>query len=90
MCQRLEFNLLRRQRRLSVIRGKNIINECAWQDPETTACGIRNNAAVNVLTTDLPSSRLVTGCSGNTALVWFEKYTGPAQPPPSFYPPSLY
>ncbi len=32
---------------------------------------------------DLPSSRL-NGCAGNTALVWFEKSTGPALPLTAF------
>ncbi|MGS9059222.1 molybdopterin dinucleotide binding domain-containing protein, partial [Salmonella enterica subsp. enterica serovar Infantis] len=56
------------------------IHEGAWPDPEPTAGGICTNGAVNVLTKDLPSSRLGTGGAGNTALVWFEKYTGPALP----------
>lgn len=37
---------------------------------------------------DLPSSRLGNGCAGNTALVWFEKYTGPALPLTAFDPPA--
>lgn len=53
-----------------------------------TAGGICKNGAVNVLTKDLPSSRLGNGCAGNTALVWFEKYTGPALPLTAFDPPA--
>ncbi|MEY5257373.1 hypothetical protein WI601_03355, partial [Salmonella enterica subsp. enterica serovar Corvallis] len=52
------------------------------------AGGICKNGAVNVLTKDLPSSRLGNGCAGNTALVWFEKYTGPALPLTAFDPPA--
>jgi anaerobic selenocysteine-containing dehydrogenase len=33
------------------------------------------NGAVNVLTKDIPTSRLGNGCAGNTALAWLEKYT---------------
>ncbi len=36
------------------------IHEGAWPDPEPTAGGICKNGAVNVLTKDLPSSRLGT------------------------------
>lgn len=64
------------------------IHEGAWPDPEPTAGGICKNGAVNVLTKDLPSSRLGNGCAGNTALVWFEKYTGPALPLTAFDPPA--
>ncbi len=35
---------------------------------------------MNVLTKDIPTSRLGNGCAGNTALAWLEKYTGPALP----------
>ncbi|WP_236707374.1 molybdopterin-dependent oxidoreductase, partial [Escherichia albertii] len=64
------------------------IHEGAWPDLDITAGGICKNGAVNVLTKDLPSSRLGNGCAGNTALAWLEKYTGPALPLTAFDPPA--
>ncbi|MCV5961379.1 hypothetical protein OFO30_38940, partial [Escherichia coli] len=49
---------------------------------------ICKNGAVNVLTKDIPTSRLGNGCAGNTALAWLEKYTGPALPLTAFDPPA--
>ena len=46
------------------------------------------NRAVNVLTKDIPTSRLGNGCAGNTALAWLEKYTGLALPLTAFDPPA--
>ncbi len=46
------------------------------------------NGAVNVLTKDIPTSRLGNGCAGNTALAWLEKYTGPTLPLTAFDPPA--
>ena len=46
------------------------------------------NGAANVLTKDIPTSRLGNGCAGNTALAWLEKYTGPALPLTAFDPPA--
>ena len=51
------------------------------------AC-ICKNGAVNVLTKDLPSSRLGNGCAGNTALAWLEKYNGPELTLTAFEPPA--
>ncbi|KIS43383.1 molybdopterin guanine dinucleotide-containing S/N-oxide reductase [Kosakonia radicincitans] len=64
------------------------IHEGAWPDLEPAAGGICKNGAVNVLTKDLPSSRLGNGCAGNTALAWVEKYTGPALTLTAFDPPA--
>ncbi|XTZ38577.1 molybdopterin guanine dinucleotide-containing S/N-oxide reductase [Salmonella enterica] len=64
------------------------IHEGAWPDLDATAGGICKNGAVNVLTKDLPSSRLGNGCAGNTALAWVEKYTGPALTLTAFDPPA--
>ncbi|MDK5706782.1 hypothetical protein QAA85_30075, partial [Serratia nevei] len=50
--------------------------------------GICKNGAVNVLTKDLPSSKLGNGCAGNTALAWVEKYEGPALTLTAFDPPA--
>ncbi|MFO6425839.1 hypothetical protein ACLBOM_03860 [Escherichia coli] len=43
---------------------------------------------MNVLTKDLPSSRLGNGCAGNTALAWLEKYNGPELTLTAFEPPA--
>lgn len=64
------------------------IHEGAWPDLEPTADGLCKNGAVNVLTKDLPSSRLGNGCAGNTALAWVEKYRGPALTLTAFDPPA--
>ncbi|MGR4051214.1 molybdopterin guanine dinucleotide-containing S/N-oxide reductase [Kosakonia cowanii] len=64
------------------------IHEGAWPDLEPAANGLCKNGAVNVLTKDLPSSRLGNGCAGNTALAWVEKYRGPALTLTAFDPPA--
>lgn len=64
------------------------IHEGGWPDLDLAADGICKNGAVNVLTKDLPSSRLGNGCAGNTAVVWLEKYTGPALTLTAFDPPA--
>ncbi len=64
------------------------IHEGAWPDLDPAAGGICKNGAVNVLTKDLPSSRLGNGCAGNTALAWVEKYQGPALTLTAFDPPA--
>lgn len=62
------------------------IHEGAWPDldPETGLC---KNGAANVLTDDIPTSQLANGCSGNSALVYIEKYTGAVLPLTAFDPP---
>lgn len=64
------------------------IHEGAWPDLEPAAGGICKNGAVNVLTNDVPTSRLGNGCAGNTALAWLEKYRGPALTLTAFDPPA--
>lgn len=64
------------------------IHEGAWPDLDPHAGGICKNGAVNVLTKDLPSSRLGNGCAGNTALAWVEKYQGPMLTLTAFDPPA--
>ncbi|AMO46613.1 Biotin sulfoxide reductase BisC [Enterobacter sp. FY-07] len=64
------------------------IHEGAWPDLDPAAGGICKNGAVNVLTKDLPSSRLGNGCAGNTALAWVEKYQGPPLTLTAFDPPA--
>ncbi|MEG1535012.1 MAG: trimethylamine-N-oxide reductase 2, partial [Citrobacter sp.] len=43
------------------------IHEGAWPDIEN---GICKNGGANVLTADIPTSRLANGCAGNTSLVY--------------------
>ncbi|MEW5561667.1 molybdopterin guanine dinucleotide-containing S/N-oxide reductase [Enterobacter asburiae] len=64
------------------------LHEGAWPDLDREAGGICKNGAVNVLTKDIPSSKLGNGCAGNTALVWLEKYHGPWLPLTAFDPPA--
>lgn len=63
------------------------IHEGAWPDLDPAAGGICKNGGANVLTKDIPTSQLANGCSGNTALVYIEKYTGPVLPLTAFEPP---
>lgn len=64
------------------------IHQGAWPDLDRSEGGICKNGAVNVLTKDLPSSKLGNGCAGNTALAWVEKYTGPELTLTAFDPPA--
>ncbi|AIR64424.1 molybdopterin guanine dinucleotide-containing S/N-oxide reductase [Cedecea neteri] len=62
------------------------IHQGAWPDlDEDRLC---KNGAVNVLTMDIPSSRLANGCAANNSLVWAEKFTGPAPDVTAFDPPA--
>lgn len=63
------------------------LHEGAWFDPDPQT-GMCKNGAVNVLTKDMPTSRLGNGCAGNTALAWLEKYHGPALLLTAFDPPA--
>jgi len=64
------------------------IHQGAWPDLDAENGGICKNGAVNVLTKDLPSSKLGNGCAGNTALAWLEKYQGPTLTLTAFDPPA--
>ena len=68
--------------------GVMCLHEGAWPDLDRDAGGICKNGAVNVLTKDIPSSRLGNGCAGNTALAWIEKYDGPNLALTAFNPPA--
>ena len=68
--------------------GVMCLHEGAWPDLDLQAGGICKNGAVNVLTKDIPSSRLGNGCAGNTALAWVEKYNGPELTLTAFNPPA--
>ena len=62
-------------------RGVVRVDEGAWYDPlERGKIGtICLNGNVNVLTKDIPTSKLANGNSSNTALVNIEKYTKKAK-----------
>lgn len=62
------------------------IHEGAWPDLDP-ATGICKNGSANVLTKDIPTSRLANGCSANTSLVKLEKYSGAELTLSAFTPP---
>ncbi|MHC0521759.1 molybdopterin guanine dinucleotide-containing S/N-oxide reductase [Vibrio harveyi] len=66
--------------------GSVCIHEGGWPDldPKT---GICKNGGCNVLTLDIPTSRLANGCAANSALVRIEKYEGPILELTAFTPP---
>lgn len=66
--------------------GSVCIHEGAWPDfdPET---GICRNGGPNVLTLDIPTSRLANGCAANSALVKVEKWIGDTLETQAFEPP---
>jgi len=68
--------------------GTICIHQGAWPDLDAQNGGLCKNGAVNVLTRDIPSSRLANGCAANSSLVWMEKYTGPALSVTAFDPPA--
>ncbi|RDL32735.1 trimethylamine-N-oxide reductase TorA [Photobacterium damselae] len=67
-------------------KGSVCIHEGAWPDLDPTT-GICRNGGCNVLTGDIPTSRLANGCAGNSSVVKIEKYTGPVLPLEAFTPP---
>lgn len=66
--------------------GSVCIHEGGWPDLDK-ATGICKNGGANVLTLDIPSSRLANGCAGNSSLVRIEKFNGTAPPLTAFEPP---
>jgi biotin/methionine sulfoxide reductase len=62
------------------------IHEGAWPDLDSDR--LCKNGAVNVLTLDIPTSRLANGCAANSSLVWVEKYQGKAPEVTAFDPPA--
>ncbi|PMH46202.1 trimethylamine N-oxide reductase I catalytic subunit [Vibrio sp. 10N.286.49.B3] len=66
--------------------GSVCIHEGAWPDLDPTT-GMCKNGGPNVLTMDIPTSRLANGCSGNSGIVKIEKYTGKAPTLTAFTPP---
>lgn len=61
------------------------LHEGGWPDMDES--GLCNYGAVNVLTRDIPTSRLGNGCAANSALVRLEKYCGQLRPIAAFTPP---
>ncbi|MFA0016321.1 molybdopterin guanine dinucleotide-containing S/N-oxide reductase [Vibrio lentus] len=66
--------------------GAVCIHEGGWPDLDKDT-GLCKNGGCNVLTLDIPTSRLANGCAANSALVKIEKYTGPALELTAFDPP---
>ncbi|MCL6414716.1 molybdopterin guanine dinucleotide-containing S/N-oxide reductase [Aestuariirhabdus sp. Z084] len=67
-------------------KGTVCVHEGAWPDFDK-ATGICKNGGPNVLTRDIPTSRLANGCAANSSLVRIEKYSGPALELTAFDPP---
>lgn len=67
-------------------KGAVCIYEGAWPDLDkpNTIC---KNGSANLLTRDIPTSRLANGCAANSALVKVEKYYGPELALTAFTPP---
>jgi trimethylamine-N-oxide reductase (cytochrome c) len=67
-------------------KGSVCIHEGAWPDldPKTGMC---KNGGANVLTMDIPTSRLGNGNCGNSGVVKIEKFTGVAPTLTAFTPP---
>ncbi|EGT5762492.1 molybdopterin guanine dinucleotide-containing S/N-oxide reductase [Cronobacter sakazakii] len=64
------------------------LHQGAWPDFDWNQQGLCKNGAVNVLTRDIPTSRLGNGCAANSSLVRVEKYRGPAPDVTAFDPPA--
>ncbi|WP_318523287.1 molybdopterin guanine dinucleotide-containing S/N-oxide reductase [Photobacterium leiognathi] len=69
-------------------KGSVCIHEGAWPDLDPVT-GICKNGGCNVLTGDIPTSRLANGCAGNSSVVKIEKYTGPVLPLTAFDEPAI-
>ena len=63
------------------------LNEGAWYDPDKN--GMCKNGCPNVLTIDIPSSKLANGNIAHTALVNIEKFTGKAPELTAFSDPKF-
>lgn len=66
--------------------GSVCIHEGAWPDFDKPH-GLCKNGGCNVLTADIPTSRLANGCAGNSSIVKIEKYIGEPLPLTAFTPP---
>lgn len=67
--------------------GSVCIHEGAWPDFDPQL-GICRNGGPNVLTLDIPASRLSNGCAANSSLVKIEKWEGNALETQAFEPPT--
>lgn len=65
--------------------GTVCVHEGGWPDLDKN--GLCKNGGVNVLTRDIPTSRLANGCAANSSLVSIEKYTGVGPDLTAFTPP---
>ncbi len=61
------------------------VRQGGWPDLDDD--GLCKQGGVNVLTNDIPSSRLSNACAANSSLVWIEKYQGKAPEVTAFDPP---
>ena len=68
-------------------KGAVCIHEGAWPDFDKPY-SICKNGSANLLTPDIPTSRLANGCAANSALVKIEKYNGAALRLTAFTPPA--
>lgn len=68
--------------------GSVCIHEAALPDFDKQA-GLCKNGGCNVLTLDIPTSRLANGCAANSALVRIAKYTGEALKLTAFEPTTI-
>lgn len=66
--------------------GSVCIHEGAWPDFDPKL-GICRNGGPNVLTLDIPTSRLANGCAANSALIKVEKWVGDTLETQAFEPP---
>jgi len=66
--------------------GAVCVHEGGWPDLDKET-GLCKNGGANVLTLDIPTSRLANGCAANSALVKIEKYQGLALELTAFTPP---
>ncbi len=66
--------------------GSVCIHEGGWPDLDAKT-GLCKNGAANVLSMDIPSSRLANGNCGNSGVVKIEKFTGTAPQLTAFDPP---
>ncbi|MGD8171737.1 trimethylamine-N-oxide reductase 2 [Vibrio sp. TRT 21S02] len=66
--------------------GSVCIHEGGWPDLDKKT-GLCKNGGANVLTLDIPTSRLANGCAANSSLVKVEKYEGAPLELTAFVPP---
>ena len=65
--------------------GTVCVHEGAWPDMDEN--GLCRNGGPNILTRDIPTSRLANGCAANSSIVRIEKYQDKAPALMAFTPP---